>query len=113
MREEGVSIYLSLVGSQEASDVWMVTVVGGFFSGHPMKGGHRRKWTNERGGYLPFAGTEQGSERYRDSRVVGGFFSGHPMKGGHWRKWTNERGGNFNIPLAGEEQGSERCRDSS
>jgi hypothetical protein len=30
MREEGISIYLSLVRSKEASDVGMV-VVGGFF----------------------------------------------------------------------------------
>ncbi len=41
MREEGISIYLSLVRSKEASDVGIV--VGGFFSGHPMKGGHWRK----------------------------------------------------------------------
>jgi hypothetical protein len=67
MREEGISIYLSLVGSKEASDVGIV--VGGFLSGHPMKVGHWRKWTNERGGNfnLPLAGAEQGSERCRDS----------------------------------------------
>jgi hypothetical protein len=48
MREDGISIYLSLVRSKEASDVGIV--VGGFFSGHPMKGGHWQKWTNKREG---------------------------------------------------------------
>jgi hypothetical protein len=63
MREDGISIYLSLVRSKEASDVGLV--VGGFFSGHPMKGGHWRKWTNERGGnsiYLSLVGSQETSD---------------------------------------------------
>jgi hypothetical protein len=64
MREEGISIYLS-VGSKEASDVGKV--VGGFFSGHPMKGEHWRQGPMKEEGILPLAGGEQGSERCRDS----------------------------------------------
>jgi hypothetical protein len=94
MREEG--IYLSLVGSKEASDAGIV-IVGGFFSGI--------QWKVDNGGNEPMR--EEGISIYfslvRSKEasdvgiVVGRFFSGDPMKGGHWQKWTNERGGNFHF----------------